>query len=219
MNLFLYRGGMKLKNTTLLNLEYLGRVKILVLLENGKDYSLHLNSGGEVVRFLYRDLEGEAKEKLVANLISVERYHFWQKIIEECVEEEDIRWDASYLQLVQFIETLRPGYIFKWLYLHKERTVKNGNHWISYYVAHPANYNIVLNNQVVFEIHHDIDKVNEKIVQSVHWKTDREMFAKYNDGFNKTLMEIKENEYLQYRQVFQPILPNLFEGFEDLLDD
>ena len=126
---------------TLLHLNYLNRVFILVNQENYDDYSLHAKFENRVERKVFKEVEGNAKERLAAYLITMQRYYVFLERKETGKSEEEIQWDESFLQLAQFIDHLIPGYSFRLLYLQRETIQKEENKWISTYSAYVVNYN------------------------------------------------------------------------------
>lgn len=197
---------------TLLHLHYLNRVFILVNQENYDDYSLHTKVGSRIERKVFKELDGNSKERLAAYLITVERYYLFLERKETGKSEEEMKWDESYLQLVQFIDTLIPGYSFHFAYLQRDTLKKEETRWISTYSAYEVNTNQLKEKKPVFRLIHEDGE------QKVEWLVSQEYLITHYPHFLSHFEKIKEDEYLVYQQETNPNTPQLFEGFDDLLD-
>lgn len=197
---------------TLLHLNYLNRIFILVNQENYADYSFHGKVGNEINRKVFKELDGNAKEQLAAYLITIERYYFQLEKKETGKTDEELLWDESYVQLTQFIDTLIPGYSFRLAYLERESLKKDGKRWVSTYIMYVVNANQLKEKKPVFRLIHEENK------QVVEWIEKEVYLIEHYPHFEQTLSKIKENELLVYKQGKNPNAPQLFEGFDDLLD-
>lgn len=197
---------------TLLHLNYLNRVFILVNKENYGDYSLHVKVGTQVERKVFKELDGTAKERLAAYLITIERYYLFLEKKETGHSEEEIKWDESYVQLVQFIETLLPAYNFRLAYLQRESLEKEGNKWVSTYIAYVVNTNQLKEKMTLFRLTHQAEE------QQVEWVVSEAYLKAHYPHFEAEFIRIKEDEMLAYKYETNPDIPHLFEGFDDLID-
>lgn len=204
---------------TLLHLNYLNRVYILVNMENRRDYSLHLKAGNTIDMRTYKEIDGNEKERLAAYLIAVERYHLWQESIDTGRSAKEIRTEDSYLQLVNFIDDISPGYAHRWAYLKEANIVKEKNCWKATYEGVELIYNQLENPKIVFHLIHRFEPSTKEIHQSIEWVIPESELMLNNEQMKDALRKIKEDGILYFKQAINPALPDMFEGFEELLDD
>lgn len=197
---------------TLLHLNYLNRVFILVNKENYGDYSLHAKVNNQVERKVFKELDGQAKERLAAYLITIERYYLFLEKNETGKSEEEIKWDESYVQLVQFIETLIPAYNFRLAYMQRESVEKEAETWVSTYIAYVVNTNQLKEKITLFRL------IHKEETQHIEWLISEEYLRAHYPRFKKEFTKLKEDEFLAYKHESNPDMPRLFEGFDDLLD-
>lgn len=204
---------------TLLHVNYLNRVTILVNLENQKDYMLHLKIGKNIERRTYKEIDGNEKERLIAYLIAVERYHLWQEVIEKKRSLDEVRKEESYIQLVNFIGGMAPGYLFRWAYVTELKTMKESTRWISTYQGVPLVYNQPQSPQIIFRLFHEFDQSSKEVKQTVEWVVRREDLTLNSPGMNEMLKYIEEETLVHFNQAVNPTIPGMFDGFEELIDD
>lgn len=203
---------------TLLHLNFLDQVSILVNQDAILDYSLHLKVGNTIERKSFKEIDENPKEKLGAYLITVERYYLFQEVMKSGKTEADLRWEESYFQLVQFIEGLVPGYIFKWDYITRENITKEESVWKSIYTAHEINYNKLISKKPVFTIMNYLNDQGEA-AQQIEWIVAEEELVRNNPYLVQVIEKARMDEYDQFKQKIKPDLPSLFGDFEDMLGE
>lgn len=203
---------------TLLHIDFLSEASILITEEENLGYSLHIKEGNLIERKFFKFSDGNEKEMLAAFLIVTERYYLMQAARKQSVKADELRWDETYIQLVQFIEQLSPGFVFRWGEIELMSSIEHTNYRERVFTSQQINFNQLVGKKEAFVVKNHFDENTNEIAQSVKWIIPKEELIKHNDELLKVIEGMIEHEYLQYRQDKVAGSPKIFEDFEDLME-